>query len=153
MPQKSGPFSVLMVAKNKLLSKSPLPYPQDTFLSCHFREPIFPCLPTAMNRFEEYNVVSWNILFTSTKKMGSLFSILTCICLCFQISFLTFNSLRIFCLDLRCSLNHFINCNALHIFLCELHPKWFWTIFSAFQFTLKISIAFIIFNTNTDMIA
>lgn len=67
MPQESGPLSVLMVAKNKLLSKFPFPYPQDTILSCHFREPIFSCLLSSMNRFEEYNVVSWNILFSLTQ--------------------------------------------------------------------------------------
>lgn len=86
-------LSVLTVAKNKMLSKFPFPYPQDTILLCHFREPVFSCLLSALNRFEDYNVVSWKFHSVWHSEFAVLFTILTCICLLFPISLLIFKSM------------------------------------------------------------
>lgn len=63
-------------SKNNLLCKS-FPYPGDTILPCHFWEPIFSCLLSAMNRFWEHYVVSWNMLFCLTQWICSIISYLT----------------------------------------------------------------------------
>lgn len=51
--------------RNSLLSESPFSYPHDTILPCLLLRANF--LLSAMNRFEKYSVVSWNILFSLTQ--------------------------------------------------------------------------------------